>query len=341
MCVGRVGGGGGGGEALDTLQKTFQKGRSSIFTPCSPSPSSMHVAFALCYHLRTVSALLQLCDLISRQLGFFPSHIQPTFKSEASVAAVAQRTSSQRTTHNAQRTTWQHTHLSGCLQHRRSETMGRKRVRRFSIILLLLLSIPTLSLLTWRSTPTPTTTSSSPPHTAHIIAASHSTSDPPPPPAPTSLTIEWMDDPPPPAATRPCSDADPSAFVACLEETPAAMGPTRTTAHLSLETDYGGSYCVQWGGSHRVETLEQCAESCASFSPLPNAPRLPCNTFTFCPSPRCWSQDIHNHTFGECWLLFSPTPSHPIVNKHGSLKPIQSQHPTAPDRVEWSAGFLT
>ena len=107
MCVGRVGGGGGGGEALDTLQKTFQKGRSSIFTPCSPSPSSTHVAFALCYHLRTVSALLQLCDLISRQLGFFPSHIQPTFKSEASVAAVAQRTSSQRTTHNTQRTTWQ------------------------------------------------------------------------------------------------------------------------------------------------------------------------------------------------------------------------------------------
>ena len=27
-----------------------------------------------------------------------------------------------------------------------------------------------------------------------------------------------------------------------------------------------------------------------------------CNSWVFCPLPECWSPDIWNHTFGECWL---------------------------------------
>ena len=41
---------------------------------------------------------------------------------------------------------------------------------------------------------------------------------------------------------------------------------------------------------------------------------LPCNTFTWCGEPAgCFEPDIHEHTFGDCWLKFTEAPAVPEV----------------------------
>ena len=52
----------------------------------------------------------------------------------------------------------------------------------------------------------------------------------------------------------------------------------------------------------------------------------PCNVFVFCPTKPsdgglCWSNDVHNHTYGECWLEIPNPYPNPNPNPHANPNP--------------------
>ncbi|KAK3264525.1 hypothetical protein CYMTET_26742 [Cymbomonas tetramitiformis] len=54
-----------------------------------------------------------------------------------------------------------------------------------------------------------------------------------------------------------------------------------------------------------------------------------CNVFIFCPEPLCWANDVHNHTFGECWLKFQDDPARPKSPSRGRYPPhVRNEHRT-------------
>ena len=137
---------------------------------------------------------------------------------------------------------------------------------------------------------------------------------------------------------------------ACLQQSEyvrrwtAESGGRGYVAHVEPHADYEGERCVFWGATNRMPSLAACAASCAGFVPRAgdiDTAYLPCNTFVFCDQPVCFSRDIHNHTFGECWLKFSELPHEPIVNARGRMPDaIRKQHPTMPELVDWTTGAL-
>lgn len=55
----------------------------------------------------------------------------------------------------------------------------------------------------------------------------------------------------------------------------------------------------------------------------------------------CFEPDAHNHTFGDCWLKWCEAPARPEINFRGALPPeFRARHPSAPARVQWTAGVL-
>ncbi|EOD38412.1 hypothetical protein EMIHUDRAFT_251799 [Emiliania huxleyi CCMP1516] len=78
---------------------------------------------------------------------------------------------------------------------------------------------------------------------------------------------------------------------------------------------------VAWGSApeHRVRSAAECCQRCMAHAAKNT--RRPCNSWSFCYLPHCWSLDNGNtHTHGECWLKAegvgersgtpaSPTPS--------------------------------
>ena len=67
-----------------------------------------------------------------------------------------------------------------------------------------------------------------------------------------------------------------------------------------------------------------------------------CNVWVWCPEPRrCWAADIHNHTFGECWLKHQRDPLRtPKYNQRGTYGAMKKWHTSAPDQVQWISGVL-
>ena len=68
-----------------------------------------------------------------------------------------------------------------------------------------------------------------------------------------------------------------------------------------------------------------------------------CNVWVWCPHPtRCWANDIHNHTFGECWLKHQRDPLRaPKYNQRGTYsEKMRTHHRTAPEAVQWMSGVL-
>jgi hypothetical protein len=118
-----------------------------------------------------------------------------------------------------------------------------------------------------------------------------------------------------------------------------------------------------WGMKFKTRDAAECCEACAAhrrLCSLPGSAGTPfwrpsvsgghakcsrkgvgCNVFVHCPSPRCWANDIHNHTFGECWLKVQPDPTKPRSPAYGAY-PAQytAKHRTAPEKVQWSSGAL-
>ena len=72
----------------------------------------------------------------------------------------------------------------------------------------------------------------------------------------------------------------------------------------------------------------------------------PCNVFVYCPTPLsdgglCWSNDVWNHTSGECWLKNQPNPARPVAGAYNAYPDgYRKKHRTAPEKVQWMSGSL-
>ena len=66
-----------------------------------------------------------------------------------------------------------------------------------------------------------------------------------------------------------------------------------------------------------------------------------CNTWVFCPEPRCWTKDRFNHTYGECWLKHLPDLSMARQDNNGAFpEAFRRKHKTAPRLVPWMSGVI-
>lgn len=66
-----------------------------------------------------------------------------------------------------------------------------------------------------------------------------------------------------------------------------------------------------------------------------------CNVWVFCPEETCWSNDVHSHTKGECWLKHQRDPSRPYSPSRGRYPDQHREaHPTSPEVVQWTSGVL-
>jgi len=55
-----------------------------------------------------------------------------------------------------------------------------------------------------------------------------------------------------------------------------------------------------------------CCQACLEHTKKPGQAG-DCNSWVFCPEEVCWSPDIWNHTFGECWLKVQQDVNNPQV----------------------------
>ena len=141
----------------------------------------------------------------------------------------------------------------------------------------------------------------------------------------------------------------------------------------------GGS--LNWGMSFKVYTAQECCDACKAHARtcVPgsggtvyfrritwegkavdercagsmnsnehgSAKAQPCNVFTYCPTPLaagglCWSNDVWNHTYGECWLKHQPRPERPEAGAYGAYPDgYRRKHRTAPELVQWMSGLAT
>ena len=105
---------------------------------------------------------------------------------------------------------------------------------------------------------------------------------------------------------------------------------------------------------------ERCASTMTSNEEGTRAAQ-PCNVYVFCPNRArpsdagtdtsgsrnthgglCWSNDVWNHSYGECWLKHQADPSRPEASAFGTYPDgYRSKHPSAPERVQWMSGALS
>lgn len=137
--------------------------------------------------------------------------------------------------------------------------------------------------------------------------------------------------------------------------------PSLVCAHRAQAGFEGTAFT--WGMAFHTPTAADCCEACQAHARLCASPgaagatfwRAPsggvvgrcgrrglgCNVFVHCPSPLCWANDVHNHSFGECWLKHQPDPSRPRAPALGAYPPeYRRKHRTAPERVQWTSGAL-
>lgn len=139
----------------------------------------------------------------------------------------------------------------------------------------------------------------------------------------------------------------------------------------------GGS--LNWGMAFKVSSAQECCEACKAHATtcVPGAggrvylnrtweghtiaercakdmtsnelgthAAQPCNVFVYCPTPHaegglCWSNDVWNHTAGECWLKHQAHPDRPHAGAYGAYpNAYRKKHRTAPPLVQWMSGSL-
>ncbi|KAK3285903.1 hypothetical protein CYMTET_6515 [Cymbomonas tetramitiformis] len=116
----------------------------------------------------------------------------------------------------------------------------------------------------------------------------------------------------------------------------AEMDPT---CHAVANLDLDGP-AVSWGSSFKKNSAAECCEACKRHKKTANQPGN-CNSWVWCPEPECWSPDIWNHTYGECWLKVQQDPQNPKVNFEGAYpSEFRKEHKTAPEMVAWMAGTI-
>jgi hypothetical protein len=150
--------------------------------------------------------------------------------------------------------------------------------------------------------------------------------------------------------------------------------------HPMLHAGYAGG-SLSWGMTFKVESAAECCEACRAHAKVcrnSNASgsvyytrifsgssedmrcaatmssnedgthkALPCNVWVYCPTPvseggLCWSNDVWNHTTGECWLKNQPNPARPWAGAYGEYpEQYRRKHRSAPQEVQWMSGSLT
>ena len=161
-----------------------------------------------------------------------------------------------------------------------------------------------------------------------------------------------------------------------------AVGPTYRadpTCHPTLSAGFGGG-AFTWGMTFKVESAAACCAACKAHAATcgegkegqPYYTRVfkgeskeekctksmgsnegdkaqagKCNTWVYCPTPDangglCWSNDVWNHTYGECWLKHQADPSRPYAGAYQEYPAMyRKKHHTAPERVQWMSGVLS
>jgi len=175
---------------------------------------------------------------------------------------------------------------------------------------------------------------------------------PPPPPPPS---------PPPPTSIATCGDGvcePPETLATCPGDCPGITTPA--TCGEEPHSDPAGE-AVAWGSApeHRVKSAAECCERCRTHALDPKNARKPCNSWSFCYLPHCWSLDNGNtHTFGECWLKWQVNPQRPLYGQRGAyterfrkrnwLLHLSGMMPdgltprnlTPPTHVPWTGGVM-
>lgn len=183
---------------------------------------------------------------------------------------------------------------------------------------------------------------------------------------PRQLPLASRRPPPPPAATP----------ISVLPPNPAMYADA--SCHPMAHAGYSGG-SLNWGLSFKVASAQECCTACRAHAAtcIPGAGAVaylnrtwhgrvvqehcakemssnelgthaaqPCNVFVYCPTPLsegglCWSNDLWNHTSGECWLKHQPRPERPHAGAYGAYPSgYRKKHRTAPPLVQWMSGSL-
>ncbi|GMH13803.1 hypothetical protein Nepgr_015644 [Nepenthes gracilis] len=124
-----------------------------------------------------------------------------------------------------------------------------------------------------------------------------------------------------------------------FEEDPLPGRPLPAECHTELHTDYDGA-AVRWGLNHRKESAADCCQACLDQARRAKPGEKKCNIWVYCPSESgCYSPDIYEHKFQECWLKYAEKPRLNFKDKYSES--YRSLHPTAPPVVPWVSGVVS
>jgi hypothetical protein len=199
--------------------------------------------------------------------------------------------------------------------------------------------------------------------------SSRSVASPPPP------QLKYQPPPPPPHAPARVPSNDPVA-AARFSSTDAACNSRDSAGYGGGSLGWGMSFkvttaqeccdacrahaatCAGGNGSSSSEgavyyrrrwegttTEERCPKTMSSNEEGTHRAQ-PCNVFVFCPTPPadgglCWSNDVWNHSYGECWLKHQANPAKPWAGAYGAYPAgYRRKHKTTPPYVQWLSGSL-
>ncbi|GAB4839370.1 hypothetical protein Ancab_028895 [Ancistrocladus abbreviatus] len=124
-----------------------------------------------------------------------------------------------------------------------------------------------------------------------------------------------------------------------FEEDPLPGRPLPPECHAELHTDYDGT-AVRWGLTHHKESAADCCQACLDQARHAKPGEKKCNVWVYCPSESgCYSPDIYEHKFQECWLKYAENPRLNFKDKYSES--YRSSHPTAPVIVPWVSGVVS
>jgi hypothetical protein len=107
-------------------------------------------------------------------------------------------------------------------------------------------------------------------------------------------------------------------------------------AEVNLDLD---GFAVSWGLDFKTKTAAECCEACRAHKRRDDGKQ--CNSWVWCPEEKCWSPDIWDHKYQECWLKVQDDPRRPTINHKGAFPAaFRQEHKTAPEKTPWMAGVL-
>lgn len=124
----------------------------------------------------------------------------------------------------------------------------------------------------------------------------------------------------------------------CEEDTVPGPPPP-PECHAEFHTDYDGA-AVRWGLTHHKSTAADCCQACIDQAKDASAGQAKCNIWVYCPSEfGCYSPDIYQHGYQECWLKQAKQPRLNFKDKYSET--YRDSHPKAPVAVPWISGIIS